>query len=360
MTNHRIEKVSEEATVIQLDLHPKAPTQPSCTDMGTILARDEDLLHDEENHIDNNLAESTTKNTLNAKNILSPLANLSINDSEVPVETGNDRFDDCDVFEPRSEEAGLDVELNGVEIVEENHEDGETIEEDHRGLSTVQEVDNPESRKGHEVTGDAAELQRARALKCKRNRRRRRRSTGSHESSSISEEEGEPRAGRKQRGKHARRLRKARSLSLGSSTESHDDAEDGSHGDGHRSVRFNLVPEVHLFSNRSDKKKWKEFRRQQSVTEYDRQSEASGEENLCQTKSSLKDGGKDDATERVARGEFAQGSSEDAGKSVASETDAAPSDVGAQSAHVRVNGDTSGDIREKPQLTNSLIFDLDE
>ena len=27
-------------------------------------------------------------------------------------------------------------------------------------------------------------------------------------------------------------------------------------------MRFNLVPEVHVFSNKSDKKKWKEIRRQ--------------------------------------------------------------------------------------------------
>lgn len=344
MTNHKIEKASEEETTIELELYTKAPTQPTCTDMGNILTRAEELLHDEVNHIDNNLAEGAMKNALNAKNILSPLANLSINDSKVPVETGNDCGDDCDVFDPRSEKVGLDVELDEVEVVEENYEDGEMIEEDHHGLSTVQEADSPEGRKNQEVAGDAAELQRARALKCKRNRRRRRRSTGSHESSSISEEEGELGAGRKPRGKRARRLRKTRSLSFGSSAESHDDMEDGSHGNGHRSVRFNLVPDVHLFSNRSDKKKWKEIRRQESLTENDQRSEMSTEGDSCKMKSSLKHGGKGEANRRVSSGESPEGGAEDVGKFVASGTDAKP----------------SGDNLEKPQLTNSLIFDLDD
>ena len=61
-------------------------------------------------------------------------------------------------------------------------------------------------------------------------------------------------------------------------------------------------------------------------------------------KSSLKHGGKGEANRRVSSGESPEGGAEDVGKFVASGTDAKP----------------SGDNLEKPQLTNSLIFDLDD
>lgn len=203
------------------------------------------------------------------------------------------------------------------------------------------------------------EMQKARAIKCGKNRRRRRRSTGSHDqSSSVSEEEGD---GSTRRGK--RRLRKSRSLSFGSSADSHDDVEH----DGHRCVRFNPVPEVHVFSNRADKRKWKELRRQQSLSgnkEYDSIQPKTSTEN-CKLKSSLKDTRNHNVSSNtVNEGEVAVSAGcDDTDKYVfIGDGNNGNHDDG----DIDGDGDENDDIDhsfvklEKPQLTNPLIFDLDD
>ena len=219
------------------------------------------------------------------------------------------------------------------------------------------------------MTMGVAEMQKARAIKCGKNRRRRRRSTGSHDqSSSVSEEEGD---GSARRGK--RRLRKSRSLSFGSSADSHDDV------DGQRCVRFNPVPEVYVFSNRADKRKWKELRRQQSLngnTEFDSAQPKTSTDKICKLKSSLKDTRShnitsDDAN-AVSNSEVAVSNScEDTDKYIfigdeddhdGGDNHASNGDDAYNDDDVNKNDDNDDSFVKlgKPQLTNSLIFDLDD
>lgn len=196
-------------------------------------------------------------------------------------------------------------------------------------------------------------MQKARAIKCRKNRRRRRRSTGSHDhSSSLSEEEVDSSARRgKNREKQVKRMRKSRSLSFGSSAESHDDA------DGHRSVRFNPVPEIHVFSNRADKRKWKEMRKQQQLlngnTDVVVKSSPRHEDEvkIYNLKSSLK-GTSCDKEIRSDNG------------NTNSEAEMTPFDDQKSvdlMENMNVVATDDGFVKvEKPQLTNSLIFDLDE
>ena len=216
------------------------------------------------------------------------------------------------------------------------------------------------------VTMGAVEMQKARAIKCGKNRRRRRRSTGSHDqSSSVSEEEGD---GSTRRGK--RRLRKSRSLSFGSSADSHDDVEH----DGHRCVRFNPVPEVHVFSNRADKRKWKELRRQQSLNgnkEFDSIQPKTDTDKICKLKSSLKDtrnhNVSSDNTNTVTDGDLTESNAcEDTDKYVFIDDDdggnCGGDDDNDDDGDENQNDDDDNSFvkLEKPQLTNPLIFDLDD
>ena len=224
-------------------------------------------------------------------------------------------------------------------------------------------------------------MQKARAIKCRKNRRRRRRSTGSHDqSSSVSEEEvdGSTRRG-KQREKHARRSRMSRSLSFGSSADSHDDI------DGHRSVRFNPVPEVHVFSNRADKRKWKELRKQQLLngnTELDNTPPGTSTGKICKLKSSLKDtrhsvssddGNAVNANEVAVSSSFedanedtvvVDGICEDGVDDDTTHNDAGNGDnIDGAGNHDGTNHNDDHECFvkvEKPQLTNPLIFDLDD
>ena len=225
-------------------------------------------------------------------------------------------------------------------------------------------------------------MQKARAIKCRKNRRRRRRSTGSHDqSSSVSEEEGDGSTRRgKQREKHARRSRMSRSLSFGSSADSYDDV------DGNRCVRFNPVPEVHVFSNRADKRKWKELRKQQLLngnTEINNTQPKTSTEKVCKLKSSLKDT-RSSTSDKESRSVSSDDGIAANANEVAISNDDADEDTfivdgadGDDSHHDgdnadNMNGDVGNDddgdnyndesfVRvEKPQLTNPLIFDLDD
>ena len=323
--------------------------------MGNILASAEELLSDRVKNVDDSGPEDAVMNVLKTKDALWPNGNLSINDSKELLDVGDCAEEDRDVSDPEHDETGLDyAELEEVEIVEEKY-DEDTLEEDHVGLSTVQEADDQEVRKNQAVSGEA-EMQRARAMKFKKNRRRRRRSTGSHESSSFSEEEGEPGPGRKHRGKHARRLRKSRSLSLGSSAESHDDADGGAQFNGQRSVRFNLVPEVHVFSNKADKKKWKEIRKQQLLAERDEPGTTA--DNTSKIKSSFKDSSDNHTSGNALDSNSPEGSLEDVGNRTTPD-DVTPSDVPSQHMDKSINSDASN-VHDKPKLTNTLMFDLDD
>lgn len=215
------------------------------------------------------------------------------------------------------------------------------------------------SQAKNETTSGSAEMQKARAIKCRKNRRRRRRSTGSHDqSSSVSEEEGDGSTKRgKQREKHARRSRMSRSLSFGSSADSHDDY-DAEHN-GHR-VRFNPVPEVHVFSNRADKRKWKELRKQQLLSgspELDKTlRDKTNDEKIYNLKSSLKD---------TRSSAFDDGNAKESAKDIDNGDDL---DLDDDQNSKDQNGDNiDGDgiggsfVKvEKPELTNQLIFDLDD
>ena len=220
-----------------------------------------------------------------------------------------------------------------------------------------------------ETTTGNMEMQKARAIKCRKNRRRRRRSTGSHDqSSSVSEEEVDGTRRGKQREKHARRSRMSRSLSFGSSADSHDDFEH----DGHRSVRFNPVPEIHVFSNRADKRKWKELRKQQSLngsTELDDTHPKTSTEKICKLKSSLKD------TRSSTSDKESQSLSSDDGNTVhdneaviSNGSEDVDKDIfivdGNDCDNLNDDDDDDDDDAfvklEKPQLTNPLIFDLDD
>ncbi|CAB4019914.1 Hypothetical predicted protein, partial [Paramuricea clavata] len=215
------------------------------------------------------------------------------------------------------------------------------------------------------MTGDV-EMQKARAIKCRKNRRQRRRSTGSHDqSSSVSEEEVDGTRRGKQREKHARRSRMSRSLSFGSSADSHDDIEH----DGHRCVRFNPVPEIHVFSNRADKRKWKELRKQQSLngsTELDDTQPKTSTEKICKLKSSLKD------TRSSTSDKESQSVSSDDGNTlhdneavISNGSEDADKDIfivdGNDCDNLDDDDDDNSFVKlEKPQLTNPLIFDLDD
>lgn len=206
-----------------------------------------------------------------------------------------------------------------------------------------------------ESTAGSFEMQKARATKCRKNARRRRRSTGSHDQrSSVSEEEIEGSTKRgKQSEKHARRSRKSRSLSFGSSVESFEDV------DGHRCVRFNPVPEVHVFSNRADKRKWKEQRRNDLLHgKNDRTQSNTNPVTISRLKSSLKDP-RSSTTDKVVYSV----SSDDGNSELVTE------DLSIEiEKHLEIDeGDKNTDDNEdvfpalvKPQLTNPLIFDLDE
>ena len=292
-----------------------------------------------------------------------------------------------DVVEPTDDTVMVnDDELEEVEVIEENFDDDNEADgqNDPQRLSTVQEIDATNAAKNDTATSNA-EMQRARAIKCRKNRRRRRRSTGSHESSSVSEEEGDGTGRRgKQRGKHARRQRMSRSLSFGSSADSHDDFD---LVNGHRCVRFNPVPEVRLFSNRADKRKWKEVRKQQLLTG-NTEPENTVQERTCKLKSSLKDTSRTDK-ERLSI------SSDDGLETAVTDiitdngddnhnndyVDSKANDVITDDGDNHdddddddddVDDDDDDDVDdeeengdsfvkvEKPELTNPLIFDLDD
>ena len=229
----------------------------------------------------------------------------------------------------------------------------------------------------NETTVGDIEMQKARAIKCRKNRRRRRRSTGSHDqSSSVSEEEGGDASTR--RGKHGRRLRKTRSLSFGSSADSHDDVEH----DGRRCVRFNPVPEVHVFSNRADKRKLKELRKQQLLsgnTEPVIVSPRTSTETIRILKSSLKDTrsstsdkesysvSSDDAS-AVHDNEISSGCKDENNfiddSCATNDGDGLKNDGDNDNDNDDDDDDGDGDDSfvkvEKPELTNPLIFDLDD
>jgi hypothetical protein len=150
----------------------------------------------------------------------------------------------------------------------------------------------------------------------------------------------------------------SRSLSFGSSADSHDDI------DGHRSVRFNPVPEVYVFSNRADKRKWKELRKQQSLngsTELDSALPKIGTEKVCKLKSSLKDTrssvSSDDGNAVYANEIAVSNSLEDEDTVIVDESHEGNEEDGGDSQNE--DDDTFVKV-EKPQLTNPLIFDLDD
>lgn len=272
------------------------------------------------------------------------------------------------------------ADLEEAEVIERSDEEDDEVNDvdEPQRLTTVKEIDPANEDKSNALTGDA-EMQRARAIKCRKNRRRRRRSTGSHESSSVSEEEGDGTTRRgKQRGKHAGRQRTSRSLSFGSSAESHDDTEH----DGHRCVRFNPVPEVRVFSNKADKRKWKEIRKQQLLSgDTDVDNTMYGKattDTTCKLKSSLKDSREKD-WENVSvdstvntpphdgKEVFSNGC-EDTDKGIIGDdvVDNNDDDRNDDDNDGGDNNDDDDDLDnsfvklDKPQLTNPLIFDLDD
>ncbi|XP_028402698.1 protein kintoun-like [Dendronephthya gigantea] len=334
---HKIESCSDEESVIRVDIR-RENSAVVAEDMGNVLTNVDDILFSE---VKDGGSDAVSEDAVQCTDNTS---------EDLKRDTADTKNDPVIVNH---------ADLKEVEVIDEIYDDNDVLNEPTR-LSTVQEDDLADEVK-NETTSGNAELQKARAIKCRKNRRRRRRSTGSHDqSSSVSEDDdGSTRRG-KQREKHARRSRMSRSLSFGSSADSHDDY-DAEHN-GHR-VRFNPVPEVHVFSNRADKRKWKELRKQQLLngsSELERtQRDKTNNDTICKLKSSLKDtrssaSSDDGNAKELTKDIIGDGDDHDIddnqdGKDQNGDNDDNEDDIGGSFVKV-----------EKPELTNQLIFDLDD